>query len=81
MGQEQIKELVLVIARALVDDPDQVKVNVIESTNSLVIELSVSNRDIGKIIGKHGRTADALRIVLTAVGAKTRNRVILEVIE
>jgi uncharacterized protein len=81
MGQEQIKELVLVIARALVDDPEQVKVNMIESTNSLVIELSVSNRDMGKIIGKHGRTADALRIVLTAVGAKTRNRVILEVVE
>ena len=78
---EQLKELVLVIARALVDDPDQVKVNVIESTNSLVLELSVSKKDIGKIIGKQGRTADALRIVLTAVGAKTRNRVILEIIE
>jgi predicted RNA-binding protein YlqC (UPF0109 family) len=78
---EQLKDLVLVIARALVDDPEQVKVNVIESTNSLVLELSVSKGDIGKIIGKHGKTADALRIVLTAVGAKTRNRVILEVIE
>ena len=78
---EQLKELVLVIARALVDEPDQVKVNVIESANSLVLELSVSKKDIGKIIGKQGRTADALRIVLTAVGAKTRNRVILEVIE
>ena len=78
---EHLKELVLVIARALVDDPEQVKVNMIESTNSLVLELSVSKKDIGKIIGKHGRTVDALRIVLTAVGAKTRNRVILEVIE
>jgi predicted RNA-binding protein YlqC (UPF0109 family) len=78
---EQLKELVLLIARALVDEPDQVKVNVIESTNSLVLELSVSKKVIGKIIGKQGRTADALRIVMTAVGAKTRNRVILEVIE
>ena len=78
---EQLKELVLVIARALVDEPEQVKVNVIESTNSLVLELSVSKKDIGKIIGKQGRTADALRIILTAVGAKTRNRVILEIIE
>jgi predicted RNA-binding protein YlqC (UPF0109 family) len=78
---EQLKELVLVIARALVDDPEQVKVNVIESTNSLILELSVSKRDIGKIIGKQGRTVDALRIVSTAVGAKSRNRVILEVLE
>ena len=78
---EQLKELVLVIARALVDEPEQVKVNVIESTNSLVLELSVSKKDIGKIIGKQGRTVDAFRIILTAVGAKSRNRVILEVIE
>jgi predicted RNA-binding protein YlqC (UPF0109 family) len=78
---EHLKELVLVIARALVDDPEQVKVNVIEGANSLVIELSVSKEDIGKIIGKQGRTVGALRIILNAVGAKTRNRVILEIIE
>jgi predicted RNA-binding protein YlqC (UPF0109 family) len=78
---EQIKELVLLIARALVDEPDQVKVNVIESTNSLVLELSVSKKDIGKIIGKQGRTVGACRIILNAVGAKSRNRVILEIIE
>jgi predicted RNA-binding protein YlqC (UPF0109 family) len=78
---EQLKELVLLIARALVDEPDQVKVNVIESTNSLVLELSVSKKDIGKIIGKQGRTVGAFRIILNSVGAKFRSRVILEVIE
>ena len=78
---EQLKELVLVIARALVDEPDQVKVNVIESANSLVLELSVSKKDIGKIIGKQGRTVGAFRTILNAVGAKSRNRIILEIIE
>jgi predicted RNA-binding protein YlqC (UPF0109 family) len=81
MGQELLGELVLAVARALVDDPEQVKVDVIEATNSLVIELSVSKKDIGKIIGKQGRTANALRTILTAAGAKVRNRVVLEVIE
>jgi uncharacterized protein len=58
-----------------------VKVDVIEATNSLVIELSVSKKDLGKIIGKQGRTANALRTILTAAGAKVRNRVVLEVID
>lgn len=78
---EHLRELVLVIARALVDDPDQVKVNMIESATSLIIELSVSKRDIGKIIGKQGRIANAFRIILNAAGAKTRKRVTLEVID
>jgi uncharacterized protein len=78
---EQLKELVLVIARALVDEPDQVKVNVIEGATSLIIELSVSKMDIGKIIGKQGRIANAFRTILNAAGAKTRKHVTLEVIE
>jgi uncharacterized protein len=76
MGQKLFKELVIAVARALVDDPEQVKVDVIEAPNSLVIELSVSKKDLGKIIGKQGRTANALR----TAGAKVRNRVVLEVI-
>jgi uncharacterized protein len=81
MRQELFKELVLIFARALVDDPEQVKVDVIETTNSLVIVLSVSKKDLGKIIGKQGGTANALRTILTAADAKDRNRVVLEVIE
>lgn len=53
----------------------------IEATNSLVIELSGSKKDLGKFIGKQGRTANAVRTILTAAGAKVRNRVVLEVIE
>jgi uncharacterized protein len=81
MGQEHLRDLVILIARALVDNPEQVMVNVIEGTNSFVIELSVSQEDMGKIIGKQGRTADAFRTIMRAAGAKTRNRVHLEVIE
>ena len=78
---EQMKELVLRIARALVDEPDQVKVNVIEGGNSLCLELSVSQRDKGKIIGKQGRNADALRVILGAAAHGKGKRCILEIIE
>jgi predicted RNA-binding protein YlqC (UPF0109 family) len=78
---EQLKELVLVIARALVDEPEQVKVNVIESGSSLVLELSVSQRDKGKIIGKQGRNVDALRVILGAATHGNAKRFILEIIE
>ena len=78
---EQLRELVLVITRALVDDPEQVKVNVIEGSNSFVFELSVSKHDLGKIIGKQGKTADAFRTILSSIGGKARKRITLEIIE
>jgi predicted RNA-binding protein YlqC (UPF0109 family) len=78
---EQLRELVLVIARALVDDPEQVKVNVIEGSNSFVFELSVSKQDLGKIIGKQGKTADAFRTILSSIGGKARKRITLEIVE
>ena len=61
-----MKELIEQIARALVDNPDQVHVTEIEGENTSVIELSVAKEDLGKVIGKHGRTAQAIRTILTA---------------
>jgi uncharacterized protein len=78
---EQIRELVLRIARALVDDSEQVKVNVIEGGSTLVFELSVVKKDVGKIIGKQGRTADAFRVILSAASSKLKKRCTLEIIE
>ena len=78
---EQIKDLVLTIARALVDDPDQVKVNVIEGGSSSVIELFVAKSDLGKVIGKQGRNANSIRIILNSVAGKTHRRVNLEIMD
>ena len=77
----QQKELVEFIARSLVDNPDQVTVNESEADQGSVLELSVSRDDLGKIIGKQGRTARAIRTILGAVSAKTKKRVVLEILE
>ena len=77
----QQKELVEYIAKSLVDSPDQVEVREAESEQGSVLELSVSHEDLGKIIGKQGRTARAIRTLLGAVSAKTKKRVVLEIIE
>ena len=74
------KELIEYIAKALVDHPDQVKVSEIEGERTSVIELSVAKDDLGKVIGKQGRTARAIRIILGAV-ANLGKRSILEIIE
>ena len=76
-----IKDLIVEIAKALVDQPDQVTVNEIEGTNTNVLELSVAKSDLGKVIGKQGRTAQALRTLLSGVSGKTRKRYILEIDE
>ena len=78
---EHIKNLVLMIARALVDDPDQVKVNVVEGGSTLIFELSVAKNDVGKVIGKQGRIADAFRVILSAVGPRLKKRCVLEIVE
>ncbi|MFO7780278.1 MAG: KH domain-containing protein [Spirochaetia bacterium] len=75
------KELVNYIARSLVDEPDEVEVNMIEGEKSTILELKVSPSDIGKVIGKHGRIAKAIRTVLSAASTKTGKRVVLEILD
>ena len=76
-----MKELISEIARALVDNPDQVTVTEVEGGQALILELKVAKEDMGKIIGKHGRTAQAIRTVLNAASGKAKKRVILEILE
>jgi len=75
------KELVEYIAKALVDRPDQVKVSEIQGEKTSVIELSVAKEDLGKVIGKQGRTARAIRVILGAASANLGKRSVLEIIE
>ena len=76
-----MKELIEQIARALVDNPDQVVVEEITTQQTLVLELRVAKEDIGKVIGKKGRTAQAMRTILSCASAKTHKRAILEIVE
>ena len=76
-----MKELLLLIAKSLVDHPDDVQIRQLEVDGSTVIELQVSRDDLGKVIGKQGRTARSLRTLLSAAGAKARKRVVLEIVE
>jgi predicted RNA-binding protein YlqC (UPF0109 family) len=76
-----MKELVDSIARALVDKPDDVNVQVIEGEQTTVLELRVAPEDLGKVIGKQGRTARAIRTILGAAGMKLRKRFVLEILE
>ncbi len=76
-----MRELIAYIAKALVDQPDSVEVNEIEGNHTSVIELKVAKEDLGKIIGKQGRTARAMRTVLGAASAKLRKRSVLEIVD
>ena len=76
-----MKELVEAIAKALVDNPDQVHVRAIEGEQVIVFELRVHKSDLGQVIGRQGRTADAIRTILSAVGMKLRKRFTLEILE
>ena len=76
-----LKELVELMAKALVDSPEQVKVAEIEGEKTSVIELSVAKDDLGKVIGKQGRTARAMRTILSAASTKVKKRAVLEIIE
>lgn len=76
-----MKELVELMAKALVDSPEQVKVAEIEGEKTSVIELSVAKDDLGKVIGKQGRTARAMRTILSAASTKVKKRAVLEIIE
>ena len=75
-----MKDLIELIAKALVDNPDQVRVNEVELERTLVIELAVAQEDLGKVIGKQGRTARAIRTILSAASTKIRKRSVLEII-
>jgi hypothetical protein len=75
------KELVEYIAKSLVDDPSGVVVNVIEGEKSTILELKVAEGDIGKVIGKQGRIAKAVRTILSASSAKSGKRVVLEILD
>jgi predicted RNA-binding protein YlqC (UPF0109 family) len=75
-----MKDLITVIAKALVDHPEDVRVNVVEETNSTIYELSVHSTDIGKVIGKQGRIAKALRTVVTSAAVKENKRVSVEIV-
>lgn len=76
-----MRELVTYIAKSLVDRPDQVNVAEVEGNQTTVLELSVAKEDLGKVIGKQGRTAQAIRTILSAVSSKVKKRTVLEIIE
>jgi uncharacterized protein len=75
------KELVHYIAQAMVDNPGEISVSEIEGNQTMVLELKVAKNDLGKVIGKQGRNAQAIRTILSAVSAKIKKRVALEIIE
>ncbi len=76
-----MKDLISEIVRARVDQPEEVSVNEIEGSHTTVLEVSVAKTDIGKVIGKQGRTAQAIRTILSAAAGKKRKRYILEIVE
>jgi predicted RNA-binding protein YlqC (UPF0109 family) len=78
---DDLKNLVETMSKALVDMPEKVEVFEIQGEQTTVIELKVDKSDLGKIIGKQGRTAGALRVILNAASTKLRKRSVLEIIE
>jgi len=76
-----MKDLIEYIAKALVDNPDEVSVNELEGKQTSVIELRVAKEDLGKVIGKQGRTARAMRTILGAASTKLKKRSVLEILE
>jgi predicted RNA-binding protein YlqC (UPF0109 family) len=78
---EDLKDLIAFIAKALVDDPDAVDVRAVEGDKAIVLELTVGEGDLGKVIGKDGRTARAMRTLLAATSAKQSKRAVLEILE
>lgn len=80
MGEVQIKELIEVIVHALVDHPKQVVISEVSGHQMTVIELRTAKEDLGKVIGKKGRNADAIRTLANAVAAKLKKRVVIEIL-
>ena len=80
-GEKRVKDLVTEIAKALVDIPDEVTVREVEGEQVTVLELRVAPTDLGKVIGKQGRTARSIRTLLGAAGMKLNRRFTLEILE
>ena len=80
-GGSMMKELILVMAKALVDKPDEVEIKEIEGDVTTILELKVAKDDLGKVIGKQGKTAHAMRSILNATATKLKKRAVLEIIE
>jgi hypothetical protein len=78
---EQLRELVLYIAQSLVDEPDAVEVTTVDGDRSVIVELIVAPADLGKVIGREGRTARAMRTLLSATSARHHKRAVLEILE
>lgn len=78
---DTMEELVTYLARSLVDDPDAVEVTVVEADRAVIYELSVAPGDLGKVIGKDGRTARAIRTLLSATSAKQHKRALLDIVD
>jgi len=76
-----MKELIEYIAKALVDNPEEVEVSEVEGSKTSVLELKVAKEDLGKVIGKQGRSARAMRTILSAASAKLKKRTVLEIVE
>ena len=76
-----MKDLLIKIVQALVDNPEQVRVTEIEGSQTVVLELIVDKSDMGKVIGKQGRTANAIRVLLNAASGKAGKRFVLEIVE
>ncbi len=81
MSQVSLKELVEFLARSLVDKPDEVEVSELAGEQTVVLELKVARDDLGKVIGKQGRTVKAMRAILSAASSKIRKRADLEILE
>ena len=76
-----MKELILIIAKSLVDKPDEVEVTEVKGDKTMVLELRVAKDDLGKVIGKRGKTAQAIRTILNATATKLKQRAVLEIVE
>jgi predicted RNA-binding protein YlqC (UPF0109 family) len=77
----KMKDLVVFIAKALVDHPDQVRVEELEDSRAIILELRVAPEDMGKVIGKQGRIAKAIRTVVNAAAANEKKRVMVEIVQ
>ena len=78
---DELADLIEYIARSLVDEPEDVRVDLVDGDRALILELTVAPDDLGKVIGKDGRTARAMRTLLAATSARSRRRAVLEILE
>lgn len=79
--EDRLEDLIIFVAKNLVDEPDAVQVEAVEGERAVIYELSVAPDDLGKVIGKDGRTARALRTLLAATSAKLQKRAVLDIVE